>query len=479
MAKKDVDIDGIMQDIIDKTPYYKNKDNESEIYANIYYDDHFEYVNINSKKYHAYNRSYFRDLSKLNRFVPHFNDLISIKKDETILFGESITIYRRSAGNSDKICYFLGDRYCKSVVITENGWDICQQEDFIFVKTANTKEQVMPKGGENLYEILKPFINLTEEDYQMFLIYLVQCFFPNSSHFIAIISSAHGSGKSTLTRLIRRIVDPAIAGESFMPNSIEELKNHLINNTFVAFDNTERLKNDVSDLLCSAVTGTYITKRELYTTSEECIFRLKNIVILNGINIVPKKPDLLERSLLFELKQIPANSRKTDKEFWSEFERELPYIMGAIFDIIVVAIRIRKELKLTKAHRMADAFYDMVAIAMAMDLDEKTFRGLFEANKEKIEKIHADENYFVNIIVEYMESRNNQKIVGKVSDIYKDIKEADSMDVKYLPKTASMLSRKLKEEKEALEIAGYKFDIQQKSDASYLTIQKIPERAKR
>ena len=50
MAKKDVDnadIDGIMQDIIDETPYYKNKDNESEILARIYYDDHFEYVNIN------------------------------------------------------------------------------------------------------------------------------------------------------------------------------------------------------------------------------------------------------------------------------------------------------------------------------------------------------------------------------------------------------------------------------------------------
>lgn len=80
------------------------------------------------------------------------------------------------------------------------------------------------------------------------------------------------------------------------------------------------------------------------------ILTLKNIIVLNGIDIVPKKADLLERSLLFELEKITPDRRMTDKEFWTNFRKKRAKILGAIFDTISKALAIRETLKLEETH---------------------------------------------------------------------------------------------------------------------------------
>ena len=158
----------------------------------------------------------------------------------------------------------------------------------------------------------------------------------------------------------------------------------MANNKFVAFDNTKQQKEAVSDILCGATTGTSLTKRTLYTTFEETILKIKNIIILNGIDIVPNKSDLLERSVLFELKKISPSDRKSESEFWKLFYEKKPYILGAIFDILSKAIAIRQTLELEKTHRMSDAYTDMVAIALAMDIKQDEFIRIFNDNISKI-----------------------------------------------------------------------------------------------
>ena len=116
---------------------------------------------------------------------------------------------------------------------------------------------------------------------------------------ICIINSTHGSGKSTLTKLIKKLLDPTLSENTLIPSNVEELKNHCANNTVVCFDNTRPLKDNESDILCAAVTGSTVAKRKLYSTSDEVLLFLKNIVILNGIDIVPKRADFVERSLMF------------------------------------------------------------------------------------------------------------------------------------------------------------------------------------
>lgn len=470
----------IMIDIIDEVNFYADEINENEVYAEFSFDDHTEFCSIYSQRLYAFLNVYFRSRTSEYEMV-NFKPFVNVKKDDTILFGQRVRVYNRIAGNENEIYFFLANDMWNTVVITEEGWEIVQQTDYKFLKRANTKEQVFPKNHKSnqLDDLLRKFVNLDKESYTLFKIALIQYFFPNSSHYISVISSEHGTGKSTITKLIRELIDPSVANVSFIPDTPEEIKNHLANNMVVAFDNTKHQKDIVSDILCSAVTGSSFTKRTLYTTADETILNVHNIVILNGINIVPNKSDLLERSILFELRKISSTKRKTDKEFWDSFYKRKPYILGAIFSILSEALKIRKSLVLNETHRMSDAYTDMVAIAMAIGISEKQFREIFYKNRDKLEMAYSEGNYFVSSIVEYMQvCRENKSIENTMTHIYQAIKAFKKGDIKYFPKSASAFSRKLKEEEIALKLAGYKFYINPQNDATYLKIEKIKEREK-
>lgn len=292
------------------------------------------------------------------------------------------------------------------------------------------KKQVVPISGGDLKELLRQFVNMKDNNFILFLIHLVQCFFDSSSHFISIISSSQGTGKSTLTNLMQLLIDPSESLKTLLPSSSDELKNHLTNNTVVAFDNTKKLTDEFSDILCSAVTGTSYTKRELYTNSNVIIRKIKNIIILNGIDIVPNKTDLLERSLLFELEKIPQEKRIPDKVYWNNFEEKRPYILGAIFDTISKAIKIKKTLKLEKTHRMSDAYTDMVAIALAIGVSQEEFITIFNENIAKLEETRSEENFFCNTIKDYLEKEYAQR-KGKVSVLYDRMKPFPNNESKF------------------------------------------------
>lgn len=474
MLKKE-ESDIISHETINPIPFFVNKYNEEEFYARIDFDDHSEYVNVLSGRFYSYLRCRFRELAGED-FKSTFRWLIQEKTD-IVRFDESkkVVPYYRMAGNTKSVTYFLADELHQCIVINSKGWKLKNKSKYIFLKRIEMKEQVIPVKGGNLKELLAPFINMSEDNFILFLIYLVQCFFYKSNHFVAIISSGQGSGKSTLTKLIQLLVDPSLAEKTLLPSSVEELKNHLATNLLVAFDNTRKLSDDFSDILCAATTETTVTKRKLFTDIDMMILKLKNIIILNGIDIVPKKTDLLERSLLFELEKITPDRRMTDKKFWSNFKEKRAEILGAIFDTISKALAIKETLDLKETHRMSDAYTDMCAIALALEIPLDKFIIIFNENIAKLEQTRSEENFFCNTIKDYLEKTHmsslNDVILNKerkVSDVFSAMKPLSASELKYFPKSSSHFSRKLNEERSTLINLGYDFKIEKKKDANYI-----------
>lgn len=457
--------------IMDSITLYKDIDNEAIIYAEIPYDDHIKFIEINSPIFAPYLRCRFREETQSNANFEYY-PLLQRKKDETILFGEAVKPYYRMAGNSKHTVYFLADELYQSVVVNKKGWKVGYQSKYKFLVRATTKKQVMPIGGKNLMDLLKPYINMDKNTFLLFVIYIVQCFFNSSSHYIAVISSQRGTGKSTITKLSQEIIDPSKATKAILPTTESDLTNYFSNNMLVAFDNTQKLKDKISDILCSAVTGATVTKRKLYTDNDEVILNMKNIIILNGIDIVPSKNDLLERSLLFELEKIEPKDRKTEKEILSRFNKDKPYILGAIFDTVSKALGIKEDLHLEETHRMSDAYTDMCAIALALGITQDQFVKIFNENISKLEQTRSEENYFCNTIKDYLEGKFAKK-EGTVTEIFNAVKPLNASDSKYFPKTASHFSRKLNEERSSLEKLGYSFKIEAKKDASHIEFFKI------
>ena len=458
-------------ELLNKLTYVVDKNNMDDVYAVYELEDGTRRVEkLFSNDFQSVIRNYLREEKEIVK-VPSLKPLLNAIADKRLEY-EAVELHTRFAGDDDMYEYFFADENKKCIQIRANKVKFTKTPKYYFLQKRNTLPQTIPKKTDvGLYDLLRKYINLNDDDYKLFLTYLCQLFMYNTAHMICIISSEHGSGKSTFTRIIRRLVDPTRAENALVPKSIDDLLNHCANNNVVCFDNTKCLSNDESDVLCAAVTGATLPKRTLYTTSEETLLFLKNIVIINGINIIPKKSDFIERSLLFELQKMTTDKRKSENEFFSEFEKDKPFIMYRIFKTVSEAMKVKETLKLDKSHRMYDAFFDMCAIAVALGFDLEEYQEIFFENNKKLELAYAENNSFVNAIVDYMQFVMNDRVFSAtMTQAYRIIgKYYDGSD---FPKSASAFSRKLHEEESAIREMGYHCVTKLRKDATHLTISK-------
>lgn len=467
----------IMQEILDdEVILYSDKDNPTSIYVEYpTYTGAYAFESISSAMFEAYLGFRYREMSGEN-ILPDFSKLLAIESQNLIFKQErSVRINRRVAGSITKgtIGYFLADKSWSTIIIKEMGWKKANSKKLKFRRSSFDQAQVDPVGGGNLLDLLGKYINMDQDSITLFIVHVVQAFSRYSSHFAAVLSSSKGSGKTTLTKVMRALVDPSETGATLMPSSEGDLKNLLANNYMVAFDNTAALSGSVSNILCAAITGSKTAKRKLYTDCDEIVLNLHNLVVLNGIDIVPYKSDLAERSLLFELQPIDKEKRKTDAEFWGDFEKDRPKILGAIFDTLVKAMGLVSTIERKGLQRMADANVEMIAIAMALGISREAFQKILEANKQKLQDAYNQSNPFVDFVVSYMWGKTDINMAA--AELYKDMEAQIVGSPKFFPESPSMLSRRLNQEKEALLSMGYEFSKgEKKRNNNYLVIRRIP-----
>lgn len=380
----------------------------------------------------------------------------------------------RTAGSlrSGQIEYNLANDSNEFVRVTPEGWRVTTKHKHKFLSSAIALPQIMPAvGSRSLPQLMKPYVNIASEDDLLLLCtWLVQAFC-DGNHLALLLMAGRGSGKSCLSKMLRQIIDPSRLGVCTMPDKLDALFATLSNSYMVAFDNTAELSKNVSDILCSAITGTVCPKRELYTTNSISIFELHNTVILNGIDILPSQSDLADRCLLLKLQSISEQTRKPESELWEAFDNDHAEILGAIFTTLSTAMSVVQTLNPQKKPRMADAYIDMLAIAIAMGYSEEKFSDIFFGNQTALDKARA-EIAIVEAIAEFMASPyvTGRKVSGTMTEIYRKVKETYSGSKADLPKSASHFSRKLTAEHAALYAAGFMVNIDPKSDATHLEI---------
>ena len=203
-------------------------------------------------------------------------------------------------------------------------------------------------------------------------------------------------------------------------------------------------------MLCQAATGGGISKRELYTDMEEVILSFLRCPMLNGINLVASRDDLLDRCVLFKLERIDEEERKTETEFWRELEEDRPYILGAIFDVLAKALQIYPDVKLPALPRMADfATWGYAIMEAAGDMGEAFLRAYRKNIAGAVEEAVANDVVGA-AIAEFMEDKDEW--TGTATDLMEALKELPSVNEKdkAWPKRPNTLTRKLNKIKSAL-----------------------------
>lgn len=366
---------------------------------------------------------------------------------------------------NDTFFYDLDAFNGKAVKITAKGYKIVRTPSKTFLQNDTYKAQVKPDKtavAEELPRLLKAHFTLQNQDQLLLLsTYLVGAFMsPVVKCPVLIFIGDKGSSKSTIMRRIESIIDPKYTDLTGVSNSNADLQIQLANNRFVSIDNVSRLSQKTSDLLARAITGGSASKRKLYTDNEEVFLNLRCLVAINGIHLFAKSNDLLDRALLFRLKRISPTKIKEESEQDKTFAKDLPKIMGAIFDSVSRVMADKKPVEFHRKIRMVDFFDAAIKIGRTFGLEDEKMSRIIWKNHEEVNKQSLQENLVAQCLQEIMSDRT--EYTGSVTELLHDlhmVAEDNSIRTSFLPGQPNVLSRKLNEIKSNLEEEGISYEI--------------------
>lgn len=440
---------------------YLFHDQYKEPYAAISVDEHKEIHSIKSTVFKRWLAHLFYDQEGK---VPNSNSVSSALKvieAKACMYSPMHELHNRVSWHEECLYYDLTNEQWQAVKITSEGWEIVNQPPIIFKRYNHQKELCLPERADknNANELFKFFNLKNDHDKQLLLCYIATCFIPNIPHPILILYGPHGSSKTSVHRIIRRIVDPSTAETLTFPKEVKELIQNLSHNWFLIFDNLSVLPDWLSDILCRAVTGDGFSKRGLFTDDDDIIYTYVRVIGLNGINIAASKADLLDRSIILPLERIDKKGRKTEGELWKQLEKDKPKILGALLDALSEAIRIKESMMLEELPRMADFAIWGEAISRALGYAHMSFLEAYQKNidLQNSEALHA--HIIAPVLLDLMSERDVWQ--GSASELLAELNlRADQLIVdkkdRAWPKRAHSLSRRLNEIKPNLEEVGIK-----------------------
>lgn len=433
-------------------------DTESFPYIAISVNGHREIWSIDNRDFNTWlNGLYYSEKKK-----PAKKESISEAKEairSQALFGneKDYKLYTRVARYNNAILYSLSNRNCEAIEITKDGWKIINNTPILFKQFRHQKEQLNPKENGDIRRILK-YINL-QENHTLFLCWLVCCFVPDIPHAMPIFFGEKGAAKTTACTLLKRLIDPSALDTLTIQKNPRSLAVNLQQHWFLPFDNVSRIDEETSDTLCRAITGG-IQQRKLYTDADDYIFTFQKCLAINGINNVANRPDLLDRAILIELCRIDESCRRELNNLLDDFDKDLPYILGGIFDILSKAMSIYPTVKLDSLPRMADFARWGYAVGEALGNLGDEFLEEYKSNqgKRNIEILNTD--IVATLVVAFMKDKSEWS--GLISELYTKLSEiAPQYGInhkgKEFPTVPQVLSRRLNNLQSNLKEAGITF----------------------
>ena len=366
--------------------------------------------------------------------------------------GKRYPLHTRIAWHEGAPWYDLVNSDWSAVQITKDGWQVQKELPILFKRFSHQKEQVRPVVGGDVRDVLQ-FVNIQSKEQEvLFLVYLISCFIPSFPHPMPFFYGPQGSAKSTISKIVRSLVDPSLLEVSQYPNSEEELVQILDHHCVLFFDNVSFIKPEQSDMLCKAITGSAFSKRKLYTDNEDVIYTFKKCIGMNGISLVVTKPDLLERTLLFPLERIDEKDRKTEDNLNNAFAEKRAGILGAIFSAISTSMRIKENVVIENIPRMADFAIWGCAIAEAIGFTRDEFLHAYRNNISQQNKEVIYEDATADAVLHFLEGKDGWG--GTATQLLGELASLPHSESRTLPGSPAALSRKLKTLSTNLKVAG-------------------------
>jgi hypothetical protein len=296
--------------------------------------------------------------------------------------GPERTVFIRVGGHDGKLYLDLCDETWRAVEIDKTGWRVTDNPPVRFRRAAGMKPLPIPVAGGSI-QALRQFLNVQSEAHFVLAVsWMLAVLRPRGPYPVLVLSGEQGSAKSTLSSILRALLDPNTAPLRALPREDRDLFIAATNGHVLTFDNVSGLRSWISDTLCRLATGGGFAVRQLYTDLDEVLFDAARPVILNGIEDMVERADLADRAVFLTLEPIPEERRRSEAELWVAFEAERPRILGALLDALVEGLKRLPETRLPKLPRMADFALWAVACETAF-WPAGTFWTAYWSNREE------------------------------------------------------------------------------------------------
>jgi hypothetical protein len=351
------------------------------------------------------------------------------------------------AEDGDGFWYDLSNENWQAVRVDSSGWRLVSDPPILFRRYQHQQPQVKPQSGGDFCRILE-FVNVSEDKQLLFMVYVLSCFLPGIAHPVALFTGPKGSAKTTAAAIIRRLVDPSQIETFSYPSQKQEVIQKLSHNWMAIFDNISSVPTWFSDVLCRASTGAGDSKRQLYSDDDDVIYSYRRCVGLTSIASAADMPDLLDRSVTFELQRIGPQQRLSEQDLFARLDAAMPQILGGGLDVLAEAIRIKPDVELDELPRMADFAEWGAAIAVALGYTQEQFMEAYEADIKDRNRDVVESHPVGAAVKAFMQTQD--KWEGTASELHAELERiaaTNRIDVesKQWPKAANWVKRRLDE----------------------------------
>ncbi len=399
-----------------------------EGYATISMGSHRETWPLRSRGFRRWlsQRFYLKEKKAPN--TQALDDAIAVLEGQAVFEGAEHQVWMRVAEHTGRIYIDLADARWRAVEVTPDGWRVIEQPEVRFLRRESMLPLPEPVRGGKVDEFWE-YVNVPDAHQRVLVLsWMVAALRPSGPYPLLAVNGEQGSAKSTLTRMVRGLIDPNKAPLRRPPQKEHDLMITAQNQWALALDNLSGLPGWLSDALCCLATGGGLAVRELYTDDAEKIFDARRPVILNGIEDLNARPDLLDRTISLTLPRIDDERRMTEKNLHERYESARPRILGALFDALVVGLQRVDQVKLENLPRMADFAVWAVACEPGLGLEDGAFIAAYCGNQDASTELAIESSIIGQPLLDFM-NRWSDSWVGTAQELLAELRKLADEDV--------------------------------------------------
>lgn len=268
---------------------------------------------------------------------------------------------------------------------------------------------VAPKGN---FELINKYLNVEKNQRPLVHNFIVESYCARNEFSIFQLLAQHNTGKTTLIKLLYKLIDPNIndIGQptDIWSNMVNANSTHLLN-----YDNMEKenMEKDFPSMMSKIATETSFKKRKLHSNKKMVSFKTKNPQIYASIYQVISAVDVHSRSIVINPPTLKDSFNKLNQEFWDAFEVDYSTIFNGILSAIQHVLTHRDSVstknleRMTEAHHIGRTLDSFEGLTWDISYDEA-----LAENKQIINESIIDSHPMAQLLIILMEENNNVTI---------------------------------------------------------------------